>query len=165
MEAELKTCPYVDNMCVYGDSYQNHIVALIIPNRVTLKQLAASLSLQDMAFADLCENKQITQFILQDIHSLGKRIGLHKSEIPAAIRLCPEEWTPASGLVTAALKIRRKQVQEFYQVQIDKMYQQVNDMKKTANGDVSNNNINNNKLHNNNHNNNHNNGSSNNRNA
>lgn len=143
-------------MCVYGDSYQNHIVALIIPNRVTLKELAKLLSLQDIPFVDLCENKKITQHILEDIQSLGKRLGLHKSEIPAAIKLCSEEWTPASGLVTAALKIRRKQVQQFYQVQIDKMYQQINDVTKSlskSNGNPSNNNVSNGKLQNNNNNN------------
>ena len=127
VESELKICPYVDNMCIYGDSYQNNIVALIVPNRVTLRQLAASLGLNsDTPIEKLCDDYLITKHILKDIQSLGQRIGLHKSEIPARIKLCKEEWTPASGLVTAALKIRRKQVKEFYQDQINKMYAEIN---------------------------------------
>ena len=38
------------------------------------------------------------------------------------IKLCTEEWHPDSGLVTAAFKIRRKQIQTFYQADIDDMY-------------------------------------------
>jgi long-chain acyl-CoA synthetase len=43
-------------------------------------------------------------------------------EIPSKIRLCCEEWLPDSGLVTAALKLRRKNIQDFYQMEINKMY-------------------------------------------
>ncbi|CAG9133467.1 unnamed protein product [Plutella xylostella] len=32
VEAELKTCPVVENICVYGDSSKNHTVALLVPN-------------------------------------------------------------------------------------------------------------------------------------
>lgn len=38
------------------------------------------------------------------------------------VKLCVEEWLPDSGLVTAALKIRRKQIQQFYQRDIDALY-------------------------------------------
>lgn len=38
------------------------------------------------------------------------------------VKLCVEEWLPESGLVTAALKIRRKQIQQFYQADIDALY-------------------------------------------
>ena len=31
MEAQLKTHPLVENICVYGDSFQNHTVAIMVP--------------------------------------------------------------------------------------------------------------------------------------
>ena len=36
----------------------------------------------------------------------GKQERLEKFEIPARIKLIPEPWTPESGLVTAALKLK-----------------------------------------------------------
>lgn len=45
------------------------------------------------------------------------------------IKLCTEEWVPDSGLVTAAFKIRRKQIQQFYQADIDDMYSPVGSSK------------------------------------
>ena len=36
--------------------------------------------------------------------------------------LCEEEWTPESGLTTAAMKLKRKPLQQFYQADINRMY-------------------------------------------
>jgi long-chain acyl-CoA synthetase len=46
VESELKTCPYVENCCVYGDSSQSYVVALIVPDRIRLEQLAENLGIQ-----------------------------------------------------------------------------------------------------------------------
>jgi long-chain acyl-CoA synthetase len=35
----------------------------------------------------------------------------------------PEVWTPETELVTAAMKLKRKQIQAKYQLLIDRMYQ------------------------------------------
>lgn len=50
---------------------------------------------------------------------LGK---LEKFEIPAAVKLCTEVWSPDMGLVTAAFKLKRKDIQERYQLDINRMY-------------------------------------------
>lgn len=47
---------------------------------------------------------------------------LQKFEIPGAVKLCPEQWSPDMGLVTAAFKLKRKAVQERYQHEINRMY-------------------------------------------
>ena len=53
----------------------------------------------------------------------GVKNGLEKFELPLKILLITnEEWTPESGLVTAAFKIRRKQVVARYKQEIDMLY-------------------------------------------
>ena len=47
---------------------------------------------------------------------------MEKFEIPKVLTLAPEAWTPESGLVTAAFKLKRKMVQNFFQQDIDQMY-------------------------------------------
>ncbi len=59
--------------------------------------------------------KQVSQ-------KFGVKSNLHKNEIPLKIKLCCEEWLPESGLVTAALKIRRKKIQEYYSMDINLMH-------------------------------------------
>lgn len=48
--------------------------------------------------------------------------GLEKFEVPAAVKLCTEVWSPDMGLVTAAFKIKRKDIQERYKEDIKRMY-------------------------------------------
>ena len=42
--------------------------------------------------------------------------------ISGAVTLCTDTWTPESGLVTAAFKLKRKPIQDFYQKDLKRMY-------------------------------------------
>lgn len=61
--------------------------------------------------------------VLKALGIHGKKSNLEKFEIPTKLTLCPESWTPESGLVTAAFKLKRKIVQNHFQSYIDLMYQ------------------------------------------
>jgi long-chain acyl-CoA synthetase len=52
----------------------------------------------------------------------GKAARLEKFEIPAKILLLPEPWTPESGLVTAALKLKREQIKTKFKDDLNKLY-------------------------------------------
>ena len=53
----------------------------------------------------------------------AKAARLEKFEIPARIILLPEPWTPESGLVTAALKLKREQLKAKFKDDLNKLYQ------------------------------------------
>lgn len=48
---------------------------------------------------------------------------LEKFEIPAKIKLLSEAWTPESGLVTAALKLKRDVIRKTFSEELAKFYQ------------------------------------------
>lgn len=54
---------------------------------------------------------------------VAKAAKLDKFELPAKIKLIPESWTPESGLVTAALKLKREPLKARYKNELEKMYQ------------------------------------------
>ena len=122
VESQLKTCPLVDNVCVYGDSTKSYCVALVVPNRAKLEEIAARLNLSDKSFEEMCKNKDITKAILKELTKHGQKVGLQKFELPGAITLCTENWDPDSGLVTAAFKLKRKPIQDKYQRDLSRMY-------------------------------------------
>ncbi|XP_073986590.1 acyl-CoA synthetase long-chain isoform X2 [Rhodnius prolixus] len=121
VEAELKTCPIVENICVYGDSNKDYTVALVVPNQTHLAVMAERLGLSQ-SFDELCENAKIEKAVLAELAAHGKKCKLEKFEIPAAVKLCTEVWSPDMGLVTAAFKLKRKDIQERYQHEINRMY-------------------------------------------
>ncbi|XP_023228160.1 long-chain-fatty-acid--CoA ligase 3-like [Centruroides sculpturatus] len=122
VETELKTCPLVDNICVYGNSFQTYLVALVVPNKRQLRTLAKELGKEQLNFNELCQDYAITSAVEKAVKEYGIKCRLQKVEIPTKIKLCKEEWHPDTGLVTAAFKLRRNIIQQFYQRYIDEMY-------------------------------------------
>lgn len=122
VEAELKTCPLVENICVYGDSHKSYTVALVVPNPHHIEEIALNLGIKNASIEELCENPQIEKVVLQELIEQSKKSGLQRFEIPGAVKLCAEQWSPDMGLVTAAFKLKRKAVQERYQHEINRMY-------------------------------------------
>jgi len=122
VEAQLKTHPLVENICVYGDSYQSYTVAVMVPIRSALEKLATDLGKTYSDYNKLCQDNDIVQAVVKTLGIHGIKSNLEKFEIPKMVSLVPEAWTPESGLVTAAFKIKRKVIQTLFQPDIDQMY-------------------------------------------
>ena len=122
VEAALKACPFVENICIYGDSFKSYCVALVTPDRNNLTELAKKYNKGDLEFEAMCEDKDITGGALRELVNYGKKLKLEKFEIPGAVTLVKDIWLPDTGLVTAAFKLKRKPIQQQYQVDIDRMY-------------------------------------------
>ena len=67
----------------------------------------------------------ISQAVIKSINVHGIKSNLEKFEIPKMVTLAPEAWTPESGLVTAAFKLKRKMIQSFFQQDIEQMYKEM----------------------------------------
>ena len=120
VEAVLKCCPLVDNMCLFADVGKNYTVALVIPNLSAVQALTGT----NQSLETLCSDAHVTERVLSQMIEWGSSSNLETFEIPSRIKLVSETWTPDSGLVTAALKIRRHQVKEFYKHTIHELFSQ-----------------------------------------
>lgn len=122
VESELKTCPVVENICVYGDPTRQHTVALIVPNPVHLEEIAERQGMAGKEFEELCASPVMEKAVVQELAEHGRKCKLHRFEIPTVVTLCKDIWTPDMGLVTAAFKLKRKDIQERYKNEISRMY-------------------------------------------
>lgn len=61
--------------------------------------------------------------VLFNFYQEAKSANLDKFELPAKIKLLPDPWTPESGLVTAALKLKREAVKAKFKDELEKLYQ------------------------------------------
>ena len=117
----MKTHSAVDNVCVFGDSYRTFTVALIVASKTYLDKVAKTLGVT-MDHEQLINDINVKLHTMKELISHGIKSGLEKFEIPKDIALVSEEWTPESGLITASFKVKRKQIQNYYQEVIDRMY-------------------------------------------
>lgn len=52
----------------------------------------------------------------------AKKARLEKFETPAKVKLLSDPWTPETGLVTGALKIKRDIIRKTFQEELSKLY-------------------------------------------
>lgn len=125
IENVLNQSLFIGQNFVYGDSYQSSLVAIVVPDEEVVKQWADECgdeSLGGLNFQALCKTEALKAAIMKDIETLAKRNGLHGFEIPRAIYLEPEHFTAENGLATPTFKLKRPQLKNHYQRQIDEMY-------------------------------------------
>lgn len=67
VEAELKTCPIVENICVYGDSSKTYTVALLVPNQRHLEELALRIGVTETDFDKLCQNSEVEKAVVKEL--------------------------------------------------------------------------------------------------
>nr|ACG45055.1 acyl-CoA synthetase long-chain family member 3 [Zea mays] len=122
VESALATSSYVESIMVYADPFHNYCVALVVPVRQALEKWAQNSGINCKGFEELCQNGQAVKEVQQSLSKAAKAARLERFEVPAKIELLPEPWTPESGLVTAALKLKREQIKAKFKDDLDKLY-------------------------------------------
>ncbi|GFY11897.1 long-chain-fatty-acid--CoA ligase 3 [Trichonephila clavipes] len=59
VEAELKTYPLIENICVFGNGLHTYLIALIVPNPMHLKSLAKELGKVNVSFQEMCSDEEV----------------------------------------------------------------------------------------------------------
>ncbi|CAI9294911.1 unnamed protein product [Lactuca saligna] len=122
VEAALASSKYVENVMLHADPFHSYCVALVVPAPQVLEQWAKSNGVSYSDYAELCAKKEAVSEVQQSLSKVGKEAKLDKFELPAKIKLMPEAWTPESGLVTAALKLKREQLKAKFKDDLQKLY-------------------------------------------
>ncbi|KAF7728148.1 hypothetical protein EC973_006663 [Apophysomyces ossiformis] len=117
--------PAVAQIFVHGDSIQSHLVAIVVPDPEGLRNLIRSLNKSSLDLAEMCRHPDVVRIMRDHIVKLGKQAGLHGFELPRAIFLEPEPFSIENNLLTPTFKIKRAQAKQHYQIQIEKLYEQI----------------------------------------
>ena len=113
---------YVVNVMVYADPLQTSCVALVVPSRQVLEKWAQQAGIEFKDFSELCDKNEAVAEVQQSLAKEAKAANLDKFKLPAKIKLLPDPWTPESGLVTAALKLKREAVKAKFKDELEKLY-------------------------------------------
>ncbi|OTF76233.1 hypothetical protein BLA29_006562 [Euroglyphus maynei] len=128
IEATLKSSCYVDNICIVPNATLNCLVALIVPNLMSIKSLIGrqlELTKQLPQLSDpnlLIGHPEIIKIIHNDIIDVGIRQRLKSLELPSMITLCEEIWAPDNDLLTAAMKLKRANIIKHYNYDLQQMW-------------------------------------------
>ena len=98
VESLLKLHKGVENVCIYADPSRMHAVAMVIPTAIWLEEVQAMLGKADISREEACSNPKIVEELTKDLWKHGLNQRLEKFEIPKALTLVADLWTPQSGL-------------------------------------------------------------------
>ncbi|ORX64916.1 acetyl-CoA synthetase-like protein [Basidiobolus meristosporus CBS 931.73] len=126
LESLYKTSAYADNICVYANSFQARPVAILVCAEEKLRKLAKQRNVsgsESMSHLELTQNAEVKKAVLDDLLAIAKRNDFVSAELLHAIHIVDEEWTPENNLLTAAQKLKRRDIADRYKEHIDAMYQ------------------------------------------
>jgi len=76
VEAVLKTCPIVENICLYADSSRDYVVAVVVP---LVSELA---KLSDKPAAEAITDPNVRKKVVETLQNYGINQSLLKVEMP-----------------------------------------------------------------------------------
>ncbi|KAJ3215821.1 long-chain fatty acid-CoA ligase [Clydaea vesicula] len=126
LESIYKSSTYVQHICIYAHPERSYCLALVVPVEKSTIELGKEKKILEEGhyeLSDLAKNTKLNKYFLDDLVRIGKQAGLKPAEIVGAVVLVGEDWTPHNGLLTAAMKLKRKDIVDKYKKQIDSVYQ------------------------------------------
>ena len=122
IENSLKTSPYILNAMVVGDQ-RKFVVALIVPNPVTVSAKLAEEGLKFSSDAELAAHPRAYALIEDEVSRLTAHLAQY--ETIKRFALLPEDFTFDSGSLTFTMKLKRRVVEKQHHELIDKLYSDV----------------------------------------
>lgn len=119
IENKLKESFYIEQVALVGDG-EKFIAALIVPNFENLKEWAKKHEISFLSNSDLIQNPLVKQLYKDIITEFNVNFG--KVEQVKQFELLADEWTVENGLLTATMKLRRKEIKAKFRDIIDSIY-------------------------------------------
>jgi long-chain acyl-CoA synthetase len=116
LEEQLQLAPYVTNVMLYGEN-RAYNVALVALDEPKIRAWAAT---RGLSSADLAHVPAVHELISAELERLSS--DFRSYERPRAFLLTTDPLTPENGMLTATLKLKRRNLLERYQAALDRLY-------------------------------------------
>jgi long-chain acyl-CoA synthetase len=124
VEAVYKKNPLVEQIWVYGNSFESTLVAVVVPIEDRLR--AGVKEQSSGSFAELCKSDAARTYVLQSLNETAKEGSLKGFEQIKSVYLDPNQFSVENEMMTPTFKLKRPQLQKYYQAQVDAMYKSIN---------------------------------------
>lgn len=84
--------------------------------------LADKLNKKHLSREQFCNDREVYKIVYDTIVDGCNKNNLHRREIPVRIHICAEDWVPDNELLTAAFKLKRKNVLKYYKKEVERLF-------------------------------------------
>jgi len=137
-EIAIGASKYAGQVWVYGNSFENYVVAIVVPDQDVMKKWAKDNGKAGVSMQELVKDPEVKKMIMADLIATGKAAKLRGFELPKEIDFettvndLGQGFTVDQDTLTPTMKLRRPQLQRMYQKQIDVMYVKIKAMEVAA---------------------------------
>lgn len=118
---------YIIQLCIYGNSYESYLIAIICPNRVEVKKFlieSGKMKENEDNVEDFYADKDLHAEIKKTFDALAKTNNFNSLEKPLKYLLGKTEFTIQNEMITPTMKLCRNKIENFYKDEINKLYAQ-----------------------------------------
>jgi long-chain acyl-CoA synthetase len=110
--------PNVEQIWVYGNSFESVLVAIVVPAMATIRGWVT----EGASPETVCQDASVKEKMMESLKATAKEGKLKGFEMVRAVYLEPQVFSVDNDLLTPTFKLKRPQLQKKYQVEIDAMY-------------------------------------------
>lgn len=127
LESIYKSCSLIAMICVYASQDADQPIAIAVPHESNLRAALTSAPIAGVdpkaPLTQLCGNEEVRKLVAKACNDAGRKNKFKAAELLRGVVLAPEEWTPESGILTAAMKVNRAVVSKRWREEIVALYQ------------------------------------------
>ena len=125
IENKLLKCKYIEQIFIYGDSLQSHLVAILVPKSKDVIEFLKSKGIENVTkenYKDYYEDPDLIKDILKEINDYSRKNDIKGFEIVKNVHLCKEPFSVDNNLLTTTMKIRRHVAKKYFSKELEKLY-------------------------------------------
>ncbi|KAK5980894.1 Long chain fatty acyl CoA synthetase [Trichostrongylus colubriformis] len=114
----------VQQIFVDGNSLERYLIAIVVPEPKVMEDWNAEHGVPGRTLEQICSDKKAHEYVLSQLHQIGKENKLNSIEQVKRIYLEMEPFSVENGLLTPTLKAKRPQLRLKYKDIIDRIYRE-----------------------------------------
>ncbi|CBZ23157.1 putative long chain fatty Acyl CoA synthetase [Leishmania mexicana MHOM/GT/2001/U1103] len=112
-----------NGVCVLVDPHRSYITIIVLTTEKLVKAFMEKHKVKNGEFPAILDDAEFVSLALQSLQKTARDANRCSFEIVQGVKLLNEEWTPENGVLTAAMKLKRRVINENYADIICKLFE------------------------------------------
>lgn len=113
----------INEIFVYGDSFQNYLVAIVCPNPDAIMEICSKIGVKEENIDKILKMKKFQDAVIKELNIVGKEGKLLGFEMVKKIYFEKDSFVN-KDILTTTFKIKRHEAKILYQKEIDELYKE-----------------------------------------
>ncbi|AIN95256.1 long chain fatty Acyl CoA synthetase, putative [Leishmania panamensis] len=112
-----------NGVCVLVNSHRSYITIIALTNEALVNAFMKKHKITTGTFPSILKDKEFLNKVLFSLQKTGRDAHRSSFEIVQGVVLLDDEWTPENGVLTAAMKLKRRVIEERYADAIKELFE------------------------------------------